>query len=185
MNSPITKWMSWTGGVDLVALTQPGLQQPNLIVHVARMVHTPVGSAPSGMLFWQPDPAAAPAVVGFISTDAAVGAYFGPNIFAGTPFESAPVLVAGIEIETGADFVGAKVTVAGHVFQTRLSNLEPATLVQRSPAGMAPFFQQGIESTARRAQLWVDGTEVPLMIPLIGISGGPAAVSSPCGLYAR
>ena len=43
----ISKWMSWEGGVDLVAVTSPDLQMPNVIVHVARMVHTPVGSAPS------------------------------------------------------------------------------------------------------------------------------------------
>jgi hypothetical protein len=177
--------MAWEGGVDLVALTRPDLQMPNVIVHVARLVHTPIGSAPSGMIFWQPDPAAPPAVIGFISTDPKVGAYFGPKIFAGTPFESAPVLVATIEIETGSGFVGAKVTVAGHVFQTRLSNLQPAALVQRAPGGITPFTQQGVEAAAGRAQLWVDGTEVSLIVPPVGISGGPAAVSAPCGLYAR
>jgi len=95
------------------------------------------------------------------------------------------VLTAAIEIETGGDFVGAKITVAGHVFQTRLSSLQPAVLVQRAPGGMTPFTQQGVEATATRAQLWVDGTEVPLIVPPVGISGGPAAVSAPCGLYAR
>jgi len=185
MSTPITQWMAWEGGVDLVALTRTGLSMPNVIVHVARVVHTPAGSAPSGMIFWQPDPAAPPAVMGFISTNPTVGAYFGPKIFAGTPFEGAPVLTAAIEIETGGDFVGAKITVAGHVFQTRLSSLQPAVLVQRAPGGMTPFTQQGVEATATRAQLWVDGTEVPLIVPPVGISGGPAAVSAPCGLYAR
>jgi hypothetical protein len=59
---PVSSWMSWEGGVDLVAATSPGSPLPNLIVHVARMVHTPVGSAPSGMVLWQPDPKGPPAV---------------------------------------------------------------------------------------------------------------------------
>lgn len=40
----VKQWMSWDGGVDLVAVTSAGLSMPNVIVHVARMVHTPVGS---------------------------------------------------------------------------------------------------------------------------------------------
>jgi len=42
----VTQWMSWEGGVDLIAVTAPDVAMPNVIVHVARMVHTPVGSAP-------------------------------------------------------------------------------------------------------------------------------------------
>ena len=185
MNTPLQNWMSWEGGVDLVACTKPGLAMPNIIVHVARLVHTPVGSAPSGIVFFQPDPAAPPVGVGFVSTDAKVGAYFGPKIFAGTPFESAPVLAAQIEIETGSDFVGAKVTAGGHVFRTRLSGLGNLELVQRPPATMTPFTQQGLEAVAARAQLWVNDQEIPLIVPPVGISGGPAAVSAPAGLYAR
>lgn len=186
MSTPLQNWMSWEGGVDLVAATQPGLPMPNIIVHVARLVHTPAGSSPSGMIFFQPDPSAAPQVFGFISHDpSAVGRYFGPKIFAGTPFENAPVLGAKIEIETGADFVGATVTVAGRVFRTRLSGLGALELVQRAPGPMTPFTQQGLEAAAAKAQLWVDGVELPILVPPVGISGGPAAVSAPTGLYAR
>ena len=60
MRMAMKNWMSWEGGVDLIAKTSAEIEMPNVIVHVARMVHTPVGSAPGGMLFWQPDPAAAP-----------------------------------------------------------------------------------------------------------------------------
>ena len=187
MNTTTLKhWMAWEGGVDLVALTRPGLAMPNVIVHVARMVHTPAGSAPSGMIFWQPDPAQPPKVMGFIShDDAKVGSYFGPNIFAGTPFQDAPVLRAQIEVETGADFVAAKITVADHVFRTRMSGLQPAALVHRAPAEMSPFWQQGIESVPAKVQLWVNDEEIALIVPPTGITGGPAAVSAPCGLYAR
>lgn len=186
MTTPLTDWMSWEGGVDLVAATAPNLPMPNIIVHVARLVHTPRGSAASGLVFFQPDPAAAPALMGFVSADAAkVGAYFGPHIFAGTPFETAPVLPASISIEVGADSVGATVQVAGRTLRTRLGGLGAAALVHRAPAAMSPFWQQGLERTATSAQLWVDGVEVPLVVPPVGITGGPAAVFAPCGLYTR
>ena len=187
MNTTALKnWMSWEGGVDLVALTRPGLAMPNVIVHVARQVHTPAGSAPSGIIFWQPDPAQPPTVMGFVShDDAKVGPYFGPNIFADTPFQNAPVLRAQIEIETGADFVASKVTVGAHVFRTRLSGLQPATLVHRSPAPMSPFWQQGVEAVPTGAQLWANDEEISILLPPASITAGPAAVSAPCGIYAR
>lgn len=186
MATLINNWMSWEGGVDLVAVTQPGLAMPNVIVHVARMVHTPVGSAPAGMIFFQPDPAQPPTVMGFVSPDPKVGAYFGPKIFAGTPFENAPVLAAQIEICLSAPAeVSATITVAGHVFKTRLSGLKEAELISRVPSAMPPFFQQGIEAVATTAELTVNGAPVSIMVPPVGISGGPAAVFAPCGIYAR
>jgi hypothetical protein len=181
----MTRWMSWEGGVDLVAATAPGLEMPNVIVHVARMVHTPVGSAPAGIVLWQPDPAAAPVVCGFVSPDPVVAAYFGPNIFAGTPFEQAPALVGKIEITSGPDACSARVEVGGHLFETALGGLAPAEVIQRSPLATAPFVQQGLEAPAAVATLRVDGHEVEIIIPPVGITGGPCAVSAPCGLYAR
>ncbi len=177
--------MSWEGGVDLVAATVPGLEMPNVIVHVARMVHTPVGSAPAGIVLWQPDPAAAPVVCGFVSPDPVVAAYFGPRIFAGTPFEHAPALDGRIEITSSADACSARVEVAGHVFETSLTGLAPAGIIQRSPLATAPFVQQGLEAPAATATLKVDGRAVDIVIPPVGITGGPCAVSAPCGLYAR
>lgn len=182
----VSQWMSWEGGVDLVAATEEGLVMPNVLVHVARIVHAPVGSAPSGMLLYQPDPAAPPAVMGFISSAPEVGKYFGPSIFAGTPFEQAPVLQATIEVELDLpDSVGAKVTVGDFVFETRLSDLGAMELVNRPSAAMTPFVQQGIERAAARTSLTVNGKEVKILVPPVGITGGPAAVYSPCGTYAR
>jgi len=181
----IENWMAWEGGVDLVALTDAGLAMPNVIVHVARMVHTPVGSAPSGMIFWQPDAAAPPAVIGFVSTDPKVGAYFGSHIFAGTPFENAPVLDAIIEISTEGSTAVARVETMGHVFVATLKGLAAAGLIQREPAATSPFTQQGLESVPASATLSVNGQDVPVTVPPVGISGGPAAVFSPCGIYAR
>lgn len=181
----VKDWMNWEGGVDLIAKTAPELELPNVVVHVARMVHTPVGSAPAGIVLWQPDPAAPPAVCGFVCPDQKVGAYFGPRIFAGTPFEQAPALDAQIEIVTGPDACSARVEVAGHVFETSLTGLAPADLIQREPTASAPFTQQGLEAPAAAASLKVNGKEVEIVLPPEGITGGPCAVFAPCGLYAR
>ncbi len=177
--------MSWEGGVDLVAATADGLAMPNVIVHVARTVHTPVGSAPSGMIFWQPDASAAPLAFGFVSADPAVGAYFGKHIFAGTPFENAPVIQADIRICTSSDEAAARVEFPGFLFETRLSGLAGNQLVQREPSAAAPFHQQGLEATAAQASLKVNGGEIALILPPLGITGGPPAVSAPCGSYIR
>jgi hypothetical protein len=186
----IKHWMSWEGGVDLTAVTVAGLSMPNVIVHVARMVHTPVGSAPAGMIFYQPDPKGPPVVMGFVSTNEKVGQYFGPNIFKGTPFENAPVLVGSIEITTDLDNTqGASVTSivkAGPItLSARLSGLKAMELINREPMAMPPFHQQGLEASAQQAVLRVNGEPVSIIIPPTGISGGPAAVWSASGIYAR
>jgi len=177
--------MSWEGGVDLVAVTAPDLQMPNVIVHLGRMVNTPLGNAPSGMIFWQPDPQAPPQVFGFVGTDAKVGAYFGPNIFAGTPFEAAPVLDATIEIQINADSAYAKCVTGSHTFEVELSDFSAPYLINREPAAMPPFYQQGVEIHAQKASLKVNGESISIIIPPVGISGGPASVVSPNGVYAR
>lgn len=100
-NQPsVNEWMSWEGGMDVSAITDTSFKMPNVIVHVARMVSTPVGNCSqwhdiisagyyqSHLLSWD-----------FVSTNKTVGAYFGPKIFAGTPFEKAPVLDATFDIQ--------------------------------------------------------------------------------------
>ncbi len=181
----VKQWMSWEGGIDLVAVTSPELQMPNVIVHLGRMVNTPVGNAPSGMIFWQPDPQAAPLVMGFISTDAKVGAYFGPNIFAGTPFEKAPVLDADIKIDITSSSAKSTCVVGGITFEVELSDFSEPYLIDRKPSAMPPFYQQGVEIHARKATLKVNGESINIIIPPVGISGGPASVVSPNGVYAR
>lgn len=181
----VSKWMSWEGGIDLAAVTSPDLQMPNIIVHLARMVNTPVGSAASGMVLYQPDPAGMPAVMGFVSTDAEVGKYFGPNIFAGTPFEQAPVLDASIHIELTADKAIAKLETSGFTFEVEMSDFTDPYLINREPSAMPPFYQQGVEIHARKVVLKVNGEEVKIIVPPVGITGGPASVVSPNGVYAR
>ncbi len=182
----VTSWMSWEGGVDLVAATTEGLAQPNVVVHVARMVHTPVGSAPAGMIAYQPDPTAAPVAMGFISADDAVAAYFGPNVFAGTPFEAAPTHTAEIVVSTDRpSSVRSRVEVAGHVFETELGALGALEAIDRPAGAPMPFRQQGLEAVAGSATLMVDGEPVPLVLPAVGLSGGPPAVWAPIGQYLR
>lgn len=177
-------WMSWEGGVDIAGVTRPGLTQPNLILHVGRVVHTPVGSAPSGMVLWQPDPAAPPLVMGFVSGKPEVGAYFGPHIFAGTPFEKAPVLPAVITVETGAGTATSRIEVAGHVFTVAISNLSPLATVDRAP-GAFPFRQLGLESAAGTVAVTIDGQPVAVTIPPADPVRGPAAVLAPTGMFLR
>lgn len=183
--SNVSQWMSWEGGIDLVAVTSPDLMMPNIIVHLGRMVNTPVGNAPSGMILWQPDPTAMPAVMGFVSTNAEVGKYFGPHIFAGTPFENAPVLEATIEIAIMNDKATAKCVVGSYTFEVEMSDFSNPYLIDRKPSAMPPFYQQGVEIHAKTVTLKVNGEKINIIVPPVGITGGPASVVSPNGVYAR
>lgn len=185
INNPINHWMSWVGGVDLVACTRNDLSAPNVIVHLARDVQTPLGSAAAGMVFWQPDPAAAPVVIGFVCPNPRIGAYFGPNIFAGTPFEHAPVHAARISVSSPLpDTAQAFVETGGHTFEVSMSGLGQPAAIVRAP-GATPFSQSVVEAIPATVELKVDGKPVEIFLPPVGISGGPAAVWAPCGIYAR
>lgn len=182
----ITEWMSWDAGIDVAGFTRSGLATPNLLVHVARAVHTPFGSAPAGMILWQPDPDAAPVLAGFVCTDPTVGGYFAPRIFAGTPFERAPLYAARIGVCVDLpNAVAARIDVAGHVLEVTLTELGAVELVQRAAGAPLPFAQQGLEARAGRAEVKVDRVPIALTVPPLGLGGGPAAVWSPAGIYAR
>lgn len=182
----VTQWMSWEGGVDLVATTVPGGEQPNVIVHIARLVHTPVGSAASGMVFYQPDPTQSPRFMGFVSTDPTVGAYFGPKIFAGTPFEQAPALSATIEVNVNLpDTVGVRVTIEGFVIETTLGQLGALEAVHRAFGDPLPFTQQALEAAASQQSLIINGEPITIYPLAVGLSGGASAVWSPAGIYSR
>ena len=181
----VSNWMSWEGGIDLAAVTSPDLQMPNVIVHLGRMVNTPVGSASSGMILWQPDPNAMPAVMGFVSTNPEVGKYFGPNIFAGTPFELAPVLDAKIDIHITSDKAISTLVVGSYTFVVEMSDFSEPYLIDRKPSAMPPFYQQGVEIHAKKVSLKINGEVINIIVPPMGITGGPASVVSPNGVYAR
>ncbi|MBL7747510.1 MAG: hypothetical protein JNM19_08810, partial [Chitinophagaceae bacterium] len=117
--------------------------------------------------------------------DETVGKYFGPNIFAGTPFENAPVLTATIEITIAADKATAKCVAGHYTFEMEMSDFSEAYLIDRKPSAMPPFYQQGVEIHAKNVSLKVNGESINIIIPPVGISGGPASVVSPNGVYAR
>jgi hypothetical protein len=177
------KWMAWEDGVDIGGMTEPGLPMPNVIVHVAKSVATPAGTAPSGMIFYQPDPQGAPLVMGFVSTDATVASYFGPNIFAGTPFEQAPALTGTIEVTEANGKITSRTEVGGHVFETEMTAASTAPIDR--PVGALPFTQKGTEAAVSDVVVKVDGTPVQMEVLPQGIAGGPGAVYAPCGVYAR
>jgi hypothetical protein len=181
-NMSVNYWMSWEGGVDLVALSNENMPMPNVIVHIARMVHTPVGSAASGMILL-PDESGMPKVMGFVSTNKVVGDYFGNNIFAGTPFESAPTIVGEISVEIDYPNL-AKVTVKieGYEIVSELSDLGEMIRVSRQSPNL-PFHDDSIEAKAWKTKLTVNGEEVSIIVPPTGMSGGPAAVYSATGFY--
>jgi hypothetical protein len=183
----ISDWMSWEGGVDLAASTIPGSTQPNIIVHVARLVHTPVGSAPSGMILFQPDLEKAPLFMGFVSTSLEVGNYFAPKVFADTPFATAPTLEAKIIIDTShlPNSVSAHVLIDGHEIEAELSNFESLVSIDRSIGSPLPFSQQGLEAAATKVSLKINGNSIATHLLPMSITGGASAVWSPTGIYAR
>jgi hypothetical protein len=182
---PVKDWMSWQNGVDIAAVTDASYKMPNIIFHVASMVSTPVGSAPSGMILYRPDTTKAPIVMGFVSSNKTVGAYFGPKIFAGTPFEKAPALDATFDIKNDGKIATAKVVVGGHTFEATLTDLSSPYLIHRLAGSPMPFYQQGVEQKCGKATLKVDGKDVKIIVPPVGLSGGPGSVVSPNGVYAR
>ncbi len=179
------QWMSWEAGVSLVGVTRAGLRSPDVQVHVARSVHTPVGSAPGGLVWWRPDPDAPPLIAGFVSTDPEVAAFLGPRLFAGTALEHAGALDAALAVVVGATSVTGRIQVGAHLFELELSELSPPSAIHRTPTPAAPYLQQGIEAVARRTRLKVDGAPVDIQPLPRAFDDGPGARWSPCGLYAR
>jgi hypothetical protein len=181
----IHNWMTWQDGINLTAITSPQLKIPNIIIHIARQVNTPAGNAPSGLILYQPDPERMPAVTGFISTDKDVGKYFGPRIFSETAFETVSIFKAIINIQVLGEKAYSRCEVNGYVFEMEMSGFSDPYLVHRSPTTLTPFWQQGIEMSCANTILKVNGQIVEIIVPPIGISGGPASVMSPQGMYAR
>ncbi|NJK41397.1 MAG: hypothetical protein HC934_08655 [Acaryochloridaceae cyanobacterium SU_2_1] len=181
----ISSWMSWEGSVDLVALSQPNLEEPDIIVHCSRMVHTPVGSAPAGMILLPDLDTPGPRLIGFVSTNPVVSAYFGPHLFAGTPFELAPALQGEIEHETYLpEKVRATMRVMDFVIELELSDLGELVAADRG-SGRLPFCDRSLEAPATTVHLLINGQEQTLFLPPQSLNGGPPSVWSPCGIYAR
>ena len=181
---PIRNYMSWGGGFDLVAITE-GAEVPNIMVHVAEMVHTPAGSAPSGMVLIQRDTKAAPELMGFISTDTEVAKYFGPSIFKGTLFEAKPALEASILIYKRDNSISTRVIVGDFTIESTIGALGSLEHHSRHASEQTPFSQEVLERIGSEVSLSINGEELVVSLPPMGISGGAPAVSSPAGIYSR
>ena len=164
----ISAYMSWSDGVDLVAFSTLGPAMPNVLVHCARMLHTPVGSAPAGMILI-PDEKnpEKPRAVGFVSPDPDVAAYLGPKIFAGPPFEKAPVLIGPVDVTLSLSQKRAsvRIAVAGFIIESSLSSLGRLRSADR-PAGNLPFSEHAIEAKAAAAAITVNGQPLALFYRL-------------------
>ena len=66
-----------------------------------------------------------------------------------------------------------------------MSDFTDPYLINREPAAMPPFHQQGVEIHARKVSLKINGEAINIIVPPVGITGGPASVVSPNGVYAR
>jgi hypothetical protein len=181
----VSQWISWLDGIDLHATTSADIQSPNVIVHLGRTVNTPVGNAPAGMILWQPDPSVMPAVTGFVCSDKVVAKYIGSNIFADTPFEHAPILSASINVNIYSDKAISSCIVGGYHFEVEMNEFSAPYMVYRQPASMPPFWQQGIEISCGKTVLKINGEIINIIVPPVGITGGPASVVKPNGIYAR
>ncbi|MCP5536387.1 MAG: hypothetical protein H7A51_09160 [Akkermansiaceae bacterium] len=184
MSNNVSQWMSWDSGVDLAAQID-GNEGSMILVHVAAMVHTPVGSAPSGMVMIQESADAAPSVIGFVSSNPSVGAYFGPNIFAGTPFEHAPVLDASIEVNKGVGSCSATVTIGGTVIKVVMDQLGDTIRANRAAGEHSPFAQQALERAAGNASVTINGEAKMITIPPAAEGAPPSAAFTPAGIYSR
>ncbi|NLH41470.1 MAG: hypothetical protein GX448_06485 [Planctomycetes bacterium] len=175
-------FLAWHDGVDALLKPSPDSPMPNVLIHTARMVCTPMGICQAGMILINPANKAVPDFFGFVAEDLDIGRYFGPRIFKGTPFENAPVHLARMQFDI--DFPGqvaCTVEAAGHVIELSLGEFDEARFCHRPPA--MPFTQNVVEARARKAVFTFDGRVIPGTLPPDGLAGGLPACYAPTGLY--
>lgn len=180
----VTKWMSWANGVDLGAQFQ-GKEDSIIIIHVAAMVHTPVGSAPSGMILVQESSDQAPSIMAFISENLKVANYFGPNVFADTPFENAPALEARISVTHNEHSCAADITIGETSIQVTMDHLAHTTRASRQPNEENPFTQHVLERPTNSATLCINGETQNIVIPPSPENNPPSSAFTPTGIYSR
>ena len=88
-------------------------------------------------------------------------------------------------MEVSGTCVASRVKVGDFFFEVELTGLGGLERINRAPDGMTPFTQDVLEAVAGTATLKVNGVPVSILVPPVGISGGPAAVYAATGLYAR
>jgi len=175
-------FLAWHDGVDAMLKPTADSPLPNVLIHVGRMVNTPLGICKGGMILINPENKEIPDFFGFVAEDEEIGKYYGPKIFKGTPFENAPVYKA--EFTFNIDFpnkVATKVEVDGHTIELELTEFDNAIYYDR-PGGM-PFHQNVIEAKAHKAVFKFDGKVIEGELPPEGLAGGLPACYAPTGLY--
>lgn len=58
-------------------------------------------------------------------------------------------------------------------------------MIDGHSSAMPPFYQQGVEIHAQEVSAKIIGELVNIIVPPVGITGGPASVVSPNGVYDR
>ena len=175
-------FLAWHDGVDAMLKPAPDAPLPNVLIHTARAVNTPIGICKGGMILMNPDNKDMPDFFGFVAEDPEMGKYFGPRIFKGTPFEGAPVYQA--EMNFDIDFpqkVTCTVKADGHVIELELTGFDDAKYYHRPP--VMAFTQNVIEARAHEAVIRFDGNIIPDQLPAEGLAGGLPACYAPAGLY--
>jgi hypothetical protein len=77
-----------------------------------------------------------------------------------------------------------RVAIAGFIIESSLSGLGRLRSADR-PAGNLPFAEHAIEAKAATAEVIINDRPLTIILPPAGMSGGPAAVYSATGFYAR
>ena len=90
-----------------------------------------------------------------------------------------------INIEITADNAIATCVVSGYTFEVEMTDFTTPYLIDRQPSAMPPFHQQGVEIHAQKVSVKINGEVINIIVPPVGITGGPASVISPNGVYAR
>ena len=72
-----------------------------------------------------------------------------------------------------------------YTFEVEMSDFTNPYLINREPATMPPFHQQGVEIYARKVSLKINDEAINIIVPPVGITGRTASVVSPNGVYAR
>ena len=180
----IESWLSWEYGVDITASTVENARQPNLVIHAARQVFTPVGSGAAGLILFTPPRACEPTLRYVVSQNYEVGRYCATQVFAGTPFEDAEVCGGEVVVgERGAN-IEIRVKTAAVEIEALLENIGVLQEVMR-PRGVLPYAQNQLEAGVQTVSLRLDGREQLLYLPPGIAEIAPLALWKPCGHYSR
>lgn len=180
----IESWLSWEYGIDITASTVDHAALPNLVIHAARRVFTPVGNSVAGLVLFTPPRASEPTLRYVVAENYEVGRYCATRVFAGTPFENAEVCGGEVTVEECGAAIEMRVKIASVEIEARLENLGVLEEVMRPP-GVLPYSQNQLEAGAQSVALRIDGIEQPLYLPPGVAEIAPLALWKPCGHYSR